>query len=153
MFAERRQPEARELMQDVQIDLIATHCVDGQTEQSVHRYQGKGVEKGLGWYITYKEQVEGAGEVMTTVKVSDRDVHLLRQGALQMKQQFEKGSSHQAPYVSPHGRFTMEIHTHKLRVIRQEQEGRPLEIRIAYQLWLNEQYAGDHDLTIRLQWP
>jgi uncharacterized beta-barrel protein YwiB (DUF1934 family) len=137
-------------MQDVQIHLIATHRVDGQTEETVHRYEGKGVEKGLGWYITYKEQVEGAGDVTTTVKVSEKEVTLLRQGTIQMKQQFQKGVSHHSPYVSPHGRFSMETHTHKLRITSEAE--RPQEIRIAYQLWLNQQYAGEHELMVRLTW-
>ncbi len=137
-------------MQDVRIQLVATHRVDGQKEETNHSYQGKGVEKGSGWYITYKEHVEGAGDVTTTLKVSEKEVTLLRQGALQMKQQFQKGVSSHSTYVTPHGRFSMETHTVKLRMTGEQE--RPQEIRIEYQLWMNEQYTGEHELVVHLDW-
>jgi uncharacterized beta-barrel protein YwiB (DUF1934 family) len=137
-------------MQDVQIKLVAKHSLYGQTEKTVSVYQGKGAEKVSAWYISYKEHIEGAGDVTTTLKVSEKEVTLLRQGGLQMKQQFEKGMSSHSPYVSPHGRFTMETHTRKLLVT--SKQTRPQEIRIEYQLWMNEQYVGEHELTIHLDW-
>jgi uncharacterized beta-barrel protein YwiB (DUF1934 family) len=137
-------------MQDVEIQLTTKHKVDGQTEETVHRYLGKGVEKTNGWYLTYKEQLEGAGEVNTTLKVAETDVTLLRQGSLQMKQLFQKGVSSHSPYAGPFGRFSLETHTRRVRIYREQ--GRPTEIRVEYQLWLNEQYAGEHELIVNIHW-
>jgi len=135
-------------MQDVQIKLTARHRVEGEWDETTHSYEGKCVQKASAWYVTYKEQLEGAGEVSTTLKLTNQAITLIRQGGVSTRQQFEKGLSTQASYQSPYGPFAMETHTNKLR-IRYEEEI-PVAVEIAYQLWMNEQYAGEHELTIEL---
>jgi len=78
-------------MQDVQIKLTAKHLVDGSWDASTHHYEGKRVQKAASWYITYKEQMEGAGEVSTTIKLSNKAITLIRQGGVSTRQQFERG--------------------------------------------------------------
>ena len=135
-------------MQDVQIKLTAKHLVDGSWDASTHHYEGKRVQKAASWYITYKEQMEGAGEVSTTIKLSDKAITLIRQGGVSTRQQFEKGASTLSLYHSPYGPFTMETHTNKLRI--QYENELPVLIEISYQLWMNEQYTGEHELQIEL---
>ncbi|MED1791224.1 DUF1934 domain-containing protein [Brevibacillus nitrificans] len=137
------------IMQDVKIELTAKHRVDGEWEETTHIYEGKCVQKIGAWYLTYKEQVEGAGEVSTTLKLTEQSITLVRQGGVSTRQQFEKGASTHASYQSPYGPFAMETHTNKLR-IRYEQQ-MPARVELAYQLWMNEQYAGEHELTIQIQ--
>lgn len=136
-------------MQDVQIELTAKHRVDGDWEETTHSYQGKCVHKAAAWYLTYKEQVEGAGEVSTTLRLTEQLITLVRQGGVSTRQQFAKGASTHSSYQSPYGSFAMETHTSKLR-IRYEQE-LPASVELAYQLWMNEQYAGEHELTIQVR--
>lgn len=135
-------------MLDVQIELTAKHLVEGQTEETTHRYAGKCVQKANAWYLTYKEQMEGVGDVSTTLKLADKSVTLLRQGGVSTRQQFEKGLSTQSTYQSPYGPFAMETHTIRLR-IRYEEEF-PVCVEIAYQMWMNGQYAGEHELRIEV---
>lgn len=135
-------------MQDIQVKLTARHHVEGNWEETIHSYEGKRVQKASAWYLTYKEQMEGVGEVSTTLKLSDTSITLVRQGGVSTRQQFEKGASTHATYQSPYGPFAMETHTNKLR-IRYEAEV-PVQVEIAYQLWMNEQYAGEHELKIEL---
>lgn len=135
-------------MQDVQIKLTAKHLVEGNWDTSTHHYEGKRVQKAASWYVTYKEQMEGAGEVSTTIKLSDKAITLIRQGGVSSRQQFEKGASTQSLYQSPYGPFTMETHTNKLRI--QYENELPVLIEISYQLWMNEQYTGEHELRIEL---
>ncbi|NRR19341.1 DUF1934 domain-containing protein [Brevibacillus sp. MS2.2] len=135
-------------MQDIQVKLTARHHVDGNWEETAHSYEGKRVQKASAWYLTYKEQMEGVGEVSTTLKLTDTSITLVRQGGVSTRQQFEKGASTHSTYRSPYGPFAMETHTNKLR-IRYEAEV-PVQVEIAYQLWMNEQYAGEHELKIEL---
>lgn len=137
-------------MQDVRIELLVTHKMDGQTDETKQQYLGKGVQKENGWYISYKEQFAEIGEVGTILKISEQDVTLLRQGKLQSKQLFAKGSSSESVYASPYGQFQMETHTRQLRITREN--GRPLELEISYQLWLNRQYLGEYEMMVRLAW-
>ncbi|EJL25525.1 DUF1934 domain-containing protein [Brevibacillus sp. BC25] len=135
-------------MQDIQVKLTARHHVEGNWEETTHSYEGKCVQKVSAWYVTYKEQMEGVGEVSTTLKLTDTSITLVRQGGVSTRQQFEKGASTHSTYQSPYGPFAMETHTNKLR-IRYEAEV-PVQVEIAYQLWMNEQYAGEHELKIEL---
>lgn len=135
-------------MQDVQIKLTARHRVEGEWEETTHSYPGKCVQKASAWYLTYTEQVEGAGEVSTTLRLTEKSITLVRQGGVSTRQQFEKGASTHSSYQSPYGPFAMETHTNKLR-IRYEKE-MPLSVELSYQLWMNEQYAGEHELSIQI---
>ncbi|MFD2368483.1 DUF1934 domain-containing protein [Brevibacillus sp. GCM10020057] len=137
-------------MHYVQIELTAKHRVDGDWEETTHSYEGRCVQKAAAWYLNYKEQVEGAGEVSTTLKLTERAITLVRQGGVSTRQQFEKGASTHASYQSPYGPFAMETHTNRLRV-RYERE-LPTRVEIAYQLWMNGQYAGEHELTMVIGW-
>jgi uncharacterized beta-barrel protein YwiB (DUF1934 family) len=136
-------------MQDVSIQLTAKHLVDGNQEETNHDYKGKLVEKANAWYLTYREELEGVGEVGTTLRLGDNAVTLIRQGNVSTRQQFEKGKSSHSVYNSPYGPFDMETHTSKLRI--QYEEGRPKYVEIAYQLWMSGQYAGEHQLKIQIQ--
>ncbi|MFA4133492.1 MULTISPECIES: DUF1934 domain-containing protein [unclassified Brevibacillus] len=135
-------------MQDIQVKLTARHHVEGNWEETTYSYEGKRVQKASAWYLTYKEQMEDVGEVSTTLKLTDTSITLVRQGGVSTRQQFEKGASTHSTYQSPYGPFAMETHTNKLR-IRYEAEV-PVQVEIAYQLWMNEQYAGEHELKIEL---
>ena len=133
----------------MRIELTARHLVDGKWEESVHHYAGRCVEKAKAWYLTYTEQLEGIGEVSTTLKLGQNSVTLVRQGGISTRQQFEKGKSTHSTYRSPYGPFAMETHTSKLRIGYAEQK--PVHVEIAYQLWMNDQYTGEHQLKIRIE--
>ncbi|MGN7469213.1 DUF1934 domain-containing protein [Brevibacillus sp. SAFN-007a] len=136
-------------MQDVQMKLSTRHRVGGEWDESTHQYEGKLVQKASAWYVTYKEQLEGVGEVSTTLKLTDKAVTLVRQGGVSTRQHFEKGASTHGTYQSPYGPFALETHTSKLR-IRYAEEA-PVQVEIFYQTWMNEQYTGEHELKIELR--
>ncbi|WP_400162215.1 DUF1934 domain-containing protein [Brevibacillus sp. TJ4] len=136
-------------MQDITITLTARHLVEGEWDETSHQYPGRYVEKAKAWYVTYTEQMPDIGDVATTLRLGQNSVTLIRQGSVSTRQQFEKGKSTHSVYQSPYGPFDMETHTNKLR-IHYEQE-KPSEVEIAYQLWMNGQYAGEHHLQIKLE--
>lgn len=124
------------------IQLKSKQTLDGQTEETVHTYQAKATKKQESWYFAFKENSEE--DVSTVLKVNAQEITLLRQGSVQMKQVFHKGQSHTTRYVTPYLAYIMEIHTNKLKI--QENGNGPTQIQIGYQLWLNEQYAGEIQL-------
>lgn len=137
-------------MQQVTLQLTSKQLMNGQTAVSQHTYEAKAVLKQDVWFITYKEQLEDQLEVNAVLKVGKQELTLLRQGAVQMKQSFQKGSSSVSRYVSPYSAYLMEVHTHHLRI--KEENDLPQEISVGYQLWLNEQYTGDVELHYSLSW-
>ncbi|MGD8190392.1 DUF1934 domain-containing protein [Brevibacillus ginsengisoli] len=137
-------------MQQVILQLTSKQQINGQSDVSRHNYEAKAVLKHDVWFITYKEQLEDQLEVNAVLKVGKQDFTLLRQGAVQMKQSFQKGLSSSSRYVSPYGSYLMEVHTHHLRI--KEENGQPQEISVGYQLWLNDQYTSDVELHYSLKW-
>ncbi len=137
-------------MQQVTLHLTSKQMMDGQTEESRHEYQAKAVLKQDAWFFSFKEAEEGVGEVSTILKAGEQEITLLRQGPVQMKQSFQKGQSSTSRYISPYGAYLMQVHTHKIKIEREE--GRPKTISIAYQLWLNDQYAGEILLEYTMVW-
>ncbi len=137
-------------MQEVTLKLFMKQMANGETEESIYTYEGKGVKKESGYFISYKEEVEGVGEVSTILKMEEQTVALIRQGKLQSKQEFQKGKSNESAYTSPYGTMRMETYTRKLTINRTE--GRPDSLAISYQLWLQEQYVGEFELRLELDW-
>ncbi|MED1742812.1 MULTISPECIES: DUF1934 domain-containing protein [Brevibacillus] len=137
-------------MQEVNVELTSRHKMYDEWQEDTHQYLGRCTQKGSDWYLTYKEQMEGAGEVNTVWKFSQQSISLLRQGAIQTKQRFQKGETDRTTYHSPHGIFSMEINVYKMK--RNDENERPSVIQISYQLWLNEQYAGDHEISLQISW-
>ncbi len=132
------------------IHVTIRQTVQGQTEETRQVHEGKGVRKENGWYVTFSEMLEGIGDVQTVVRIGEGDVTLIRQGHLQMKQQFLKRQSSRSTYISPHGTFQMETHTRTLKITRDAD--RPKAVYAEYQLWLNGQYVGEFTLTFDLCW-
>ncbi|QQE74266.1 DUF1934 domain-containing protein [Brevibacillus composti] len=136
-------------MQEVSVELKTRHRLYDDWQEEVNRYAGRFVWKESDWYLTYKEQLEGAGEVSTIWKISEGVISLVRQGAIQTKQMFKRGKTDRTTYRSPHGTFLMELHVNKMKVTAESDI--PSQVEISYQLWLNEQYAGDHELRLQIQ--
>ncbi|WP_167568666.1 DUF1934 domain-containing protein [Brevibacillus migulae] len=138
-------------MKDVTIRVSIIHTQDGQTEHHQMETTAKAAEKESGWFFTYTEEMEEGKKVPTIVKITESMLSLLRQGHVNMKQEFEKGKQSESMYVTPYGRFRMEIYTRKLQVI-QTAAGRPEEARVFYQQWLDGQYLGDYELHFLFRW-
>ncbi len=137
-------------MQHITIHLTVQQKIDGQSETSSYRYAGSAVKKAGGWFLTYKEQIDDKREANTVLKISEAEVTLLRQGALQMKQVFQRGGKHRSVYQNPYGNSLLDIETNRLAI--RWVDGQPHHLAIEYQLWLNEQYIGVNTLTLQIDW-
>lgn len=137
-------------MQQVTLQLTSKQIMNGQTEEVRHHYEANAVLKQNAWFFTYKEPLDDQLEVNAVLKVGQQEVTLLRQGAVQMKQSFQKGQSSSSRYNTPYASYQMQVHTHQLRI--KEEDNRPSEIAIGYQLWLNEELMGEIQLHYSLKW-
>jgi len=132
-------------MQEITLQVSVIRRQAGETETIEQRHAAKMTKKAGGWYVSYTETMEGIGEVPTVVKIGETDVTVLRQGKLQTKQRFAKGETSDAPYISPYGRFLLETYTRRLRI--RHEDNRPVQVEMAYQLWMNGEYLGEYDCT------
>ncbi|MGG1440591.1 DUF1934 domain-containing protein [Brevibacillus laterosporus] len=137
-------------MQDVQLSLSIIQKAEGQTDKTEVKMSGKASLRNSSWFLKYKEQVEGVGEVSNIVRINEDSTQLLRQGSLQMKQIFEKGKGTDSLYSSPYGNMQMHTHTRTYKVTYQSEK--PIHVFIAYQLWLSGQYVGEFEWDMKIAW-
>lgn len=112
-----------------------------QGEMIEQTYYGKWTQKVDSWILMYKEDVEGAGGVMTTVKSYDQGAIIIRTGAIRMRQEFRLGRWTEGKYDGPFGSMLMKTKTERLQVA----DGRFL---LHYRLKLNGEDLGRYELEI-----
>lgn len=100
-------------------------------------------------YLRYEEDLEGIGMVQNTLKIGDRQVKVIRSGAIKMNHLYQLGKRTQGVYHSPIGPLNMETMTTQL-------EFNPLEAGkaqfiLSYELILNQEPVGHFTLKIRLE--
>ena len=136
-------------MQEKQLRLVIIQKTNGEEDVTTLVTEGKVVQKETAWYVHYKEVLGDSGEVSNIVKIDDQSLQVIRQGALQMKQVFQKGKSTEGLYKSPYGNMHMRTKTFEWRLTKEKDQA-PSHLYVGYQLWLNEQYIGEFnwELTI-----
>lgn len=83
--------------------------------------------KGEAWYVVYKEEeAVGLGSTLTTVRIENRTVTLIRQGETTMRQVLVKGEEQHGTYKTPYGTFELTTRASHL-VARMGKQGGKLE--------------------------
>ncbi|WP_353894597.1 DUF1934 domain-containing protein [Proteinivorax hydrogeniformans] len=119
---------------------------DGESSNIQVDAKGKLYNKNGTDYIVYDEP-EGTGleGTITTVKVKDNQVTLIRSGQTGMKQVFLSGKQTQSLYKTPYGSFPMEVQSEKVEIQRST-DG--IKIRLKYNLNVAGQSVGQQTLSL-----
>ncbi len=97
-------------------------------------------------YIRYQQYDENNNSIINnTMKIKGEVVELKKTGSVIARMHFERGKDF-VSYYDADG-FGMMIQTHTSQVIVKENEN-SLEIRIYYQLYMNEQYVSSCGVTV-----
>jgi len=133
---------------DVLIKLTST-INSANCEQEVNQYEtdGKLYLKDGEIYLRYKEGSE-LGNTWTIVKWNPKHldkVKIVRQGDIKAEQIFQKDYIHNTFYYNPHGRFAMKTITRDIQIAGNNQQG---NIKLQYELFLNEQNVGEFNINI-----
>ena len=117
--------------------------------------------KGRTSYIRYEEELEGIGRVMTTLKVEEQQVTIIRHGVLRMKHVYRLGEETISQYETGEGSLIMKTKTLSLEYTPFEadqllptsgasfsNQGR---LHLSYHLTLQDQYVGQFTLEFNLQ--
>ncbi|GAB7387863.1 hypothetical protein BSNK01_17000 [Bacillaceae bacterium] len=123
------------------------HGADGETLE--YRCRGELFRKGEAWYLRYKENPAEMGDTTTTLKIMPGAITLIRHGSVAMRQEYAPGVRTKGKYVSPYGTFELEAQTRALRFV--PARGRLQSIRWSYDLWLNRESAGRHEIEIAIK--
>lgn len=109
-------------------------------------------------YVIYEDEAlqDGQGgsgdskgsKVSTVLKIGGGTMTLLRKGALEQEQRFEKGREHTSIYRTPYGNIDLSVRTEALAVDYGEVAGR---IDIRYGLWVNGAFQSQNRLHIEIE--
>ncbi|RXJ02736.1 DUF1934 domain-containing protein [Anaerobacillus alkaliphilus] len=131
---------------------MKTQITGGEEEQVITlSADGRIFKKDVGLYLQFKEETEEVGSVNQVVKLDDNQtITIIRQGAVSMKQLFQQGIKSEGVYRSPFGIMLMNTETKYININIDEQkvEG---TIRISYQLHMQDEFAGNYDITIQFR--
>ncbi len=74
-------------------------------------------------YISYKENPEEFGKTLTTVKIKNDRVELIRTGNVSSRLVFSKGKSYESSYNTPYGSLPLKISVSDMEICAGEDEG------------------------------
>jgi len=124
-----------------------TEIRDGsRTETVAFEANGLYYLKGDTVYLMFKED-QDAGSIKTVVKISEKEVTVLRSGAVSMRHVFQKNRETTGSYESPLGRFTMKTKTNNIEY-RYNKKAKKGQVLLSYILWLQGEQVGTHTITI-----
>ncbi|WP_096203008.1 DUF1934 domain-containing protein [Bacillus sp. FJAT-45350] len=135
---------------DVDVTLRVNRIQNGNKQLDHIKTVGQLHEKNQSLYLHYEEELEEVGKVRTLIKVTDADVTIIRQGAVQMRQPFLLHKTTSGTYHSPFGLLEMETTTNELQFewSKEKQSG---QLILSYQLLLQGEDGGEHELTIYVE--
>lgn len=109
--------------------------------------KGKYYEKGDKKFIAYREtQMEEKEEILSTLKIENNRVTLVRMGNNSANMLFEVGQKHVSQYSTQFGLMELGITTRSLDIELNDNDG---EINIKYLLEVNNNPVGVNDLSIK----
>lgn len=97
-------------------------------------------------YLQFTEQQE-LGQINTVVKITDREVVVMRSGAVRMRHVFRKTEETTGQYDTPFGQWTMKTKTDNIE-FRYNEKRKQGRLFLSYQLEMQNEQAGRHAMTI-----
>ena len=135
---------------DVIISLKGTQT-DGSFDKEVIELvtAGSYYKKGDNYYVTYDEtELTGMEGTTTTLKIEGEKITMLRFGENNTQLIFEKGQRHLCCYETPHGAFTIGVHSNQVNVNITDSGG---EISAEYKIEIDNAAAGTNDFYMQIR--
>lgn len=129
-----------------------TSISDGENQETVHiATVGKLFKKNASLYLQFKEESQEEGTVNQIVKIdTSKEVTVIRQGAVSMKQSFQLACKTEGVYQSQFGAMLMETKTTSIDIQINEQKAVGT-IQFSYQLHMQHEFAGDYHVSIEFR--
>lgn len=111
--------------------------------------EGKYYREDKAYYVTYNEsEVTGMDGTITTLKVLDGVVTLIRAGSVNSQLVFQQGQKHISYYDTEYGSFTVGVLANAVNVKIDDNGG---EIRVGYQLEIDNNNTGENDFYMSIR--
>ncbi|WP_159442887.1 DUF1934 domain-containing protein [Selenihalanaerobacter shriftii] len=114
----------------VNVENIQTDDV-GNQERHSFAVDGQLYKKKIGYYLRYKEELVETEDTITTLKIQEDMITLIRDGGVRMKQEFKAGDSSPFDYVTPYGKLSFKLVVNEVEIKTDANSG---DIKLEYVL-------------------
>jgi uncharacterized beta-barrel protein YwiB (DUF1934 family) len=133
----------------IKIHLHTEISQDGETENFEIISFGRYYEKNGSQFITYEEVTE-SGKIKNVIKISNNQVLIMRNGAINMRFSLQKGVKTEGSFENQYGSFPLILNTNKIYFDwdKERQEG---ELLFSYELYMQHEVVGIYTLSFQLK--
>lgn len=137
------------MTKEIILTISGLHETDGESDAPVEIITpGQYYLKNGKHYILFDEVMEGLeGTIKSTLKISEKQVELLRNGAATTRMVFEKDVEHNMIYQTPMGPLAISVYTEDIISEIKEDE---MNLGISYSLKADEQVITESHVRINV---
>lgn len=147
---------------DLHLSIYSVAVQGKEREEGKQELPAQLFHKGNASYIRYVEDLEGIGRVTTTLKVEEKQVTIIRHGALRMNHAYRVGEETISQYITGQGSLEMKTETIRLEYtpfrltgqvsslggLNSSHQGK---LHLCYHLSLQGEYVGQFTLELNMQ--
>ncbi len=137
------------MTKDVILTISGLHDTDGdgdapiETMTPAQYYMKNGKH-----YVVYDEVLEGLeGTLKSTIKFTEKQVELIRNGAATARMVFQPGQEHMVIYQTPMGPLSISVYTDDMEIVIGEEK---IALRIDYSLKTEDVVVSESTVNISL---
>ena len=137
------------MTKDVILTISGLHDTDGESDAPIEtmtpaQYYMKNGKR----YIVYDEILDGLeGSLKSTIKFTEKQVELIRNGAASARMLFQPGQEHMVIYQTPMGPLSISLYTEDMEISVEEEK---ISLRIDYSLKTEDVVVSESTVNISI---
>ena len=137
------------MTKDVILTISGLHDTDGESDAPIETMTpAQYYMKNGKHYVVYDEVLEGLeGTLKSTIKFTEKQVELIRNGAATARMVFQPGQEHMVIYQTPMGPLSISVYTDDMEIVIEEEK---IALRIDYSLKTEDVVVSESTVNISL---
>ena len=137
------------MTKDVILTISGLHDTDGESDAPIETMTpAQYYMKNGKHYIVYDEILDGLeGSLKSTIKFTEKQVELIRNGAASARMLFQPGQEHMVIYQTPMGPLSISLYTEDMEISVEEEK---ISLRIDYSLKTEDVVVSESTVSISI---
>ena len=137
------------MTKDVILTISGLHDTDGESDVPIETMTpAQYYMKNGKHYIVYDEILDGLeGSLKSTIKFTEKQVELIRNGAASARMLFQPGQEHMVIYQTPMGPLSISLYTEDMEISVEEEK---ISLRIDYSLKTEDVVVSESTVNISI---
>ena len=137
------------MTKDVILTISGLHDTDGEADAPIETMTpAQYYMKNGKHYIVYDEILDGLeGTLKSTIKFTEKQVELIRNGAASARMLFQPGQEHMVIYQTPMGPLSISLYTEDMEISVEEEK---ISLRIDYSLKTEDVVVSESTVNISI---